>query len=74
MFVRVKSPGTGHEFDVPEDSILLRRGLVVRVKPGRYPLSRYRRRPKHHLNLAADRSRDDVTASADDETNTSMEE
>src|SRR5690606_40461428 len=56
MHVRVKAPNTGHEFDVPEDSILLNRGLVRRVKEKAYPPARYPRRPKHHLKLApADR-------------------
>lgn len=52
MFVRVKDPSTGHEFDVPETSMLLRRGLVRRVKSARYPPSPVRRRKKYHLNLA----------------------
>ena len=52
LFVRVKDPATGHEFDVHEDSILLRRELVVQVKPKLYPPSPIRRAPKHHLDLA----------------------
>ena len=57
LFVRVKDPETGHEFDVREDSILLRRELVKRVKSKRYPPSPIRRAPKHHIDLAASRSR-----------------
>lgn len=52
LFVRVKDPTTGHEFDVRDDSILLRRELVKRVKPKLYPPSPIVRRPKYHLNLA----------------------
>ena len=52
MFVRVRDPQTRHEFDVPESSHLLRKGLVERVKPKQYPPALYQRRPKHHLNLA----------------------
>ena len=52
IFVRVKDPSTGHEFDVRDDSLLLRRELVVRVKAKRYPPSEYRRAPKHHIDLA----------------------
>lgn len=69
MYVRVKAPDTGHEFDVPEDSILLNRGLVRRVKESFYPPVRYPRRPKHHLKLAPVRARN-VAASAGDETTT----
>src|SRR5690606_42031485 len=69
MHVRVKAPNTGHEFDVPEDSILLNRGLVRRVKEKVYPPARYPRRPKHHLKLAPARARN-VAASAGDETTT----
>jgi len=51
-FIRVKDPSTGHEFDVHEDSILLRRDLVQQVKPKLYPPSPIRRAAKHHLDLA----------------------
>lgn len=53
MYVRVKDPSTGHEFDVPETSSLLRRGLVRRVKPDRYPPSPLPRPAKHHISLPA---------------------
>src|SRR5690606_41316900 len=69
MHVRVKAPNTGHEFDVPEDSILLNRGLVGRVQEKAYPPARYPRRPKHHLKLAPARARN-VAAPAADETTT----
>lgn len=72
MYVRVKDPQTKHEFDVQEDSVLLRDGSVKRVKEKEYPPTRHPRRPKYHLNLAAN-SRQDVTASAGDETTTSEE-
>lgn len=55
LFVRVKDPGTGHEFDVHEDSILLRRGLVQRVKPRLYPPSAAPRPTKHHITLSGRR-------------------
>lgn len=66
MYVRVKDPSTGHEFDVLEDSVLLRRDLVKRVKEKAYPPVRYPRRPKHHIKLAPPRARG-VAASAGDE-------
>lgn len=69
MYVRVKEPDTGHEFDVLEGSLLLRRGLVRRVKEKAYPPVRYPRRPKHRLKLAPARARN-VAASAGDETTT----
>lgn len=72
MYIRVRDRGTRHEFDVLEGSILLRRGVVERVKASRYPPARYRRRPKHYLNLAS-RSGRDVAASAGDETTTTQE-
>ena len=69
MYIRVKDPRTGHEFDVPENSVLLRRGLVKHVKEKAYPPARYPRRPKHHLKLAPSAARD-VAASAGDENTT----
>lgn len=53
LFVRVKDPSTGHEFDVREDSFLLQRGLVKPVKEKRYQPSPVRRRAKFHVDLAA---------------------
>lgn len=55
-YVRVKDPSTGHEFDVPETSSLLRRGLVKPVKGDRYPPSHYPRRAKHRIDLAPART------------------
>lgn len=52
IYIRVKDPDTGHEFDVPEGSALLAKGLVSPVKEKRYPAAEQPRRPKHHLNLA----------------------
>lgn len=52
VYVRVKDPATRHEFDVRDDSILLRRELVKRVKPRLYPPSPIARRAKHHHDLA----------------------
>lgn len=52
-FVRAKNPRTGHEFDVVDGYHLLRKGLVVRVKPVRYPPSPVPRPAKHHIDLAA---------------------
>lgn len=52
IFIRVKDPSTGHEFDVRDDSILLRRGVVQQVKPKLYPPSPVARPPKYHLDLA----------------------
>lgn len=57
LFVRVKDRDTGYEFDVPETSLLLRRGAVVRVKPVLYPPSRTQRAPKHHVSLAGQSAR-----------------
>jgi len=52
MYVRVKDPSTGHQYDLRETSPLIRKGVVERVKDDRYPPSRVPRRAKHHLNLA----------------------
>lgn len=50
-FIRVRANGTGHEFDVREDSVLLAKGAVKHVKPKLYPPSRYPRPPKYRLDL-----------------------
>lgn len=71
MYVRVKDPDTKHEFDVREDSALLRKGRVERVKDDRYPPSRVARRPKHHIKLAGRAaSRETGKASAEPEPQT----
>ena len=54
-YVRVKDSSTGHEFDVPEDSILLRRGHVTEVKSKRYPPSPVPRPAKHRPAKLASR-------------------
>jgi hypothetical protein len=54
LFIRVKDRETGHEFDMPETHPHITKGLVERVKPKLYPPSPLARRPKHHLDLAAD--------------------
>lgn len=51
VFVRVRDKDTRHEFDIPESSPLLTRGLVERVKPRLYPPHHRPRAPKHHLNF-----------------------
>lgn len=62
IFVRVKDPETGHEFDVLEGSILLRRELVTPVKAKRYPPSPIRRAPKHHIDLAGQSATQETAA------------
>lgn len=48
MFIRVKDPSTGHEFDVPETSPLLACGVVQQVKRGdKWPPSALPRPPKY---------------------------
>ncbi|MFE5309701.1 hypothetical protein [Isoptericola sp. NPDC056605] len=47
MFIRVKDPSTGHEFDVPEADPRLADGRLKRVKDERYPPSTLVRHPKH---------------------------
>lgn len=49
MFVRVKDPATGHEFDVPENDWRLRDGLFTRVKTDRYPPVDRPRRAKYSI-------------------------
>lgn len=68
MYVRVKDESTGHEFDVREDSLLLRKGRVKPVKAKEYPPSAVARRPKHHIKLAgrtASRETDTAPAVSD---------
>ena len=52
LFVRVRDPETGHEFDRRTDDPAVVRGRFVRVKPDRYPPSPIARRAKHHIKLA----------------------
>lgn len=49
MFVRVKDPSTGHEFDVPETDWRLKQSRFTRVKQDRYPPVDRPRRAKHHI-------------------------
>lgn len=68
MYVRVKDESTGHEFDVRQDSLLLRKGRVKPVKAKEYPPSAVPRRAKHHLNLAgrtASRETDEAPAASE---------
>lgn len=68
MYVRVKDRSTGHEYDVREDSPLLRKDRVERIKSDRYPPSPRARRPKHHIKLAGrTASRETDTAPATSE-------
>lgn len=52
MWVRVRDPKTGHEFDRRDDDPAVLSGRFVRVKQKRFPPANQPRRPKHHLNLA----------------------
>lgn len=52
LYVRVRDPQTGHEFDRREDDPALVSGRFVRVKPDRYPPAPYPRKAKHHIKLA----------------------
>ncbi len=63
-YIRVKDPTTGHEYDLPEGSALIAKGLVEPVKGDRYPPAEQPRRPKYHTTLAgrsASRSRKTTT-------------
>lgn len=52
LWVRVRDPKTGHEFDRRTDDPAVVSGRFVRVKPKQYPPVAQPRRMKHHLNLA----------------------
>lgn len=52
MYVRVKDPQTGHEFDRLENDPAVVSGRFERVKAKQYPPSPLARRPKHHIKLA----------------------
>lgn len=52
IWIRVKDPHTGHEFDRRTDDPAVVSGRFVRVKPDRYPPAPYPRPAKHHLKLA----------------------
>lgn len=51
MFIRVKDKDTKHEYDVPEDSFLLRNELVVPIKSDRFPPVNNPRRQKFYVKL-----------------------
>lgn len=73
LYVRVKDPSTGHEFDVLETSILLRRGAVKRIKADRYPPCTQPRRTKYSVKLAGQSAvqNRDASPEASSEANTS---
>lgn len=49
VYVRVKDPKTKHEWDEPQGSPLISKGLVDVVKSDRYPPSTVIRPTKHFL-------------------------
>jgi hypothetical protein len=52
LWIRVKDPKTGHEFDRREDDRAVVDGRFVPVKGKRYPPSPFPRPAKHHIKLA----------------------
>lgn len=52
MFIRVRDPETGHQFDTPESDPRIGQTLH-KVDQRRWPPSRVVRPPKHHLNIPA---------------------
>jgi hypothetical protein len=58
MFVRVKDPDSGHQFDRPENDPLIEQGLLIPLNSKRWPPSEIERPPLHHIpkSPAADRS------------------
>lgn len=52
MFIRARMVDSGHEFDTTADSIWIRRGLAVRVKPKMYPPSPDPRPAKPRVRLS----------------------
>lgn len=49
MYIRVKEPTSGHEFDRPEGDPLIELGLLVLLDSPRWPPSDVARPPKHHI-------------------------
>lgn len=47
MFIRVKTPSNGAEFDLPEGHPWIRSGVAVPVNKKRFPPSRFARRAKY---------------------------
>lgn len=75
MYVRVRDPQTGHEFDMPDNHPHIAKGLVQIVKAKQYPPAAVMRRPKHHVKLARRSAREpvappEVTAEVTDKENT----
>jgi hypothetical protein len=52
LWIRVKDPQTGHEFDRLETDPAVVTGRFERVKAKQYPPSPIARRPKHYIKLA----------------------
>jgi hypothetical protein len=52
LWIRVKDPETGHEFDRREDDPAVVSGRLERVKDKQYPASPLPRPAKHHVKLA----------------------
>ena len=75
LYLRVKDPDTGHEFDLPANHPHITKGLVHLVKAAQYPPAAVMRRPKHHVKLARRSAREpvappEVTAEVTDKENT----
>ena len=71
LYVRVRDPKTGHEFDRREDDLAVTSGRFVPVKGRKYPPSPLPRPAKHHVKLAgrsASRETATATAAADEAT------
>lgn len=62
MFIRVKDPKTGHEFDRREDDKAVLKGRFVPVKEKQYPPSPRPRPAKHRPLKLAGRSASRETA------------
>lgn len=73
-YIWVKDKETGHEFDVPESSHLLRKELVVPVKPKIRPPSPYPRPQKHHAKLAGQSAEQNKSVSPETPSQATTEE
>lgn len=56
LWIRVKDPVTGHEFDRREDDPAVVSGRFERVKAEEYPPSALPRPAKHHLKIAGQKA------------------
>lgn len=65
MYVRVKDPSNGHEFDRPEGDPLIEQGLLKDVTSKRWPHSNVERPPKHHIPTAPANRPDQSATSAE---------